>query len=110
MTYNFPNYAAIGEAAAKEMKRANAERNQDSYNTAWLRGYACALYDAQYGLDAGSVETARAIVECFETLLEQHGIIIPDDDRPADNDTPLYGSAYGDLMEHIVDILKGEKL
>lgn len=55
-----------------------------------------------------NVKTAFDIVECFEELLEQHGIIIPDDDRPADNDTPIYGCTYGDLVERITDILRGE--
>lgn len=51
-------------------------------------------------------ETAIAIIDLFEELLERHGIIIPDDDRPEDNDTPIYGTTYGDLMEAIESILE----
>lgn len=51
-------------------------------------------------------ETARAILDVFEELLEEHKIIIPDDDRPEDNDTPLYGCTYGDLLDKISTILE----
>ncbi len=53
-------------------------------------------------------ETIRAIVECFENLLELHGITIPDDDRPDGNDAPLYGCTYGNLLDDITNILRGE--
>jgi hypothetical protein len=48
---------------------------------------------------------AIAIVELFEDLLEKHNIIIPDDDRPADNDAPLYGCTWGNLVEEIAAML-----
>lgn len=50
-------------------------------------------------------KTAVGIVECFEDVLEDRGILVPDDDRPEDNDAPLYGATWGDLVEKIVEIL-----
>lgn len=109
MTYNLSTLAAICDAAKEATDRANHEPNQSSYNAGWLHGYARALADVRRGLDAGAANTARAIVECFEDLLELHGIIVPDDDRPAGNDSPLYGCTYGDLLDNINNILRGEK-
>lgn len=54
-------------------------------------------------------EKAVAILEAFENLLELHGIMIQDDDRPAGNDAPLYGCTYGDLFDKIHDILMEEE-
>lgn len=54
----------------------------------------------------GHRELARRIVEVFEDLLEAHGIIVPDADRPEDNDTPLYGCTYGDLVDRIEEVLR----
>lgn len=48
---------------------------------------------------------ATSIVELFEDLLDEHGIIIPDDDRPADNDAPLYGCTYGNLVDDVSDVI-----
>ena len=48
---------------------------------------------------------AIQIVELFEDLLEKHNIMIPDDSRPADNDAPLYGCTWGDLVAEIESIL-----
>jgi hypothetical protein len=105
MMYDLSNYAAICTAEKQATDRANHEPNQSSYNAGWLHGYARALADVRRGLDTGTAETSRAIVECFEDLLELHDIIIPDDDRPEGNDTPLYGCTYGDLLEQIKNIL-----
>lgn len=44
---------------------------------------------------------AMNLVEIFENLLEEHGIIIPDPDRPEDNDTPLYGCTWANLVDDI---------
>ncbi len=107
MNYDLSTYAAICDAEKDATHRANIEPNQSSYNAGWLHGYARALADVRRGLDAGTAETVRAIVECFEDLLELHGVIIPDDDRPEENDTPLYGCTYGDLLDQITDIIKG---
>lgn len=101
MTHNLSTLAAICDAAKEATDRANHEPNQSSYNAGWLHGYARALTDVRRDLDAGAADTARAIVECFENLLELHGIIVPDNDRPAENDSPLYGCTYGDLLEEI---------
>lgn len=49
-----------------------------------------------------SRQLAIDIIELFENVLEQHNIIIPDDDRPEDNDTPLYGMTYANLEDEIV--------
>lgn len=105
MNYNLSTLDAIRDAEKQATHRANIEPNQASYNAGWLHGYARALADTRRGLDAGAADTARAIVECFENLLELHGITIPDDDRPAGNDAPLYGCTYGDLLDQIKDLL-----
>lgn len=44
---------------------------------------------------------AMNLVEIFENLLEEHGIIIPDPDRPEDNDAPLYGCTWANLVDDI---------
>lgn len=59
-------------------------------------------------MESNTKETAVAIVERFEDLLERHGIMIPDDDRPADNDAPIYGTTYGNLVDEIKMILQEE--
>lgn len=48
---------------------------------------------------------ATNIVEAFEDLLERHDIIIPDEDRPDENDTPIFGCAYGDLVDRVESII-----
>lgn len=65
--------------------------------------------DARKEQNAATADTAYAIMECFENLLESHHIMIPDDDRPAGNDAPLYGCTYGDLFDAIHTILMEEK-
>ena len=54
MLYDLSNYAAIEKAAKLATDRANAERDQDCYNAAWLHGYARALADVRRGLDASN--------------------------------------------------------
>lgn len=106
MQYNLSTPAAITEAAKEAKTRANMEPSQGSYNAAWLHGYASALADVARQMEQNTKETAVAIVELFEDLLERHGLTIPDDDRPADNDTPIYGVTYGDLVDKIEAILQ----
>ena len=48
---------------------------------------------------------AMNLVEIFENLLEEHGIIIPDLDRPDDNDTPLYGCTWANLVDDIEEAI-----
>lgn len=48
------------------------------------------------------------IVEMFESLLEEHNIVIPspeDDQRDPDNAASLYGSTYSDLHDRIEEAL-----
>lgn len=44
---------------------------------------------------------AMNIIEIFENLLEENGIVVPDPDRPEDNDTPLYGCTWANLVDDI---------
>lgn len=50
-------------------------------------------------------ELAIFIVELFEELLEKQGIIIPDEDRPDDNDTPIYGVSWGELVDGVMELI-----
>lgn len=50
-------------------------------------------------------EMAVSIVDVFEALLDEHSIIIPDTDRPAGNDTPIYGHTYGRLIDDISEMI-----
>ena len=50
-------------------------------------------------------EIAAEICELFEDLLDKHGILIPDEDRPEGNDTSLYGMTYGCLLGDVEDII-----
>jgi hypothetical protein len=56
-------------------------------------------------MTSNTEQTARAVVELFEDLLERHGIIIPDDDRPEDNDAPLYGCTWANLVDQVAAII-----
>ena len=50
---------------------------------------------------------AAEIIECFEDLLEKHNIIIPDEDRTGTEDeAPIYGCTYGDLLGEIASIIR----
>lgn len=53
-------------------------------------------------------DEATRILECFESVLEANGIVIPspeDDDKEPDNCATLYGSVYSDLMDDVENIL-----
>ena len=57
-----------------------------------------------------SKQLAIEIINLFEDVLEEHNIIIPDSDRPEGNDTPLYGTTYGNLVDEITDALEDKEL
>lgn len=49
---------------------------------------------------------AITILEMFETMLEEKGIMIPDDDRTGeDEEACLYGATYATLEDQIVELL-----
>ena len=49
---------------------------------------------------------AIAILDIFEDMLEEKGVMIPDDDRTGDEgEACLYGCTYGDLEEEITALL-----
>ena len=55
-------------------------------------------------------ETA-SLVDCFESLLERKGIVVPDDDRTGESsESCLYGVTYSDLLDEVelmvIDLLK----
>ena len=59
-------------------------------------------------------ELAIAVVDAFEDLLEEKNMEIPCADRFEEaerhhdgNDAKIYGTEYGDLIEKVMDILKG---
>ena len=46
------------------------------------------------------------IVEVFEDILYEHGIIIPDDDRTGDEgEAPIYGCTYAEVEDSVTEIL-----
>jgi len=50
--------------------------------------------------------TAIQIIGVFEDLLDQYGILIPDDDRTgAEGEAPIYGITYGNLENKICELL-----
>lgn len=52
-------------------------------------------------------DLARSIINRFEDLLEEHGIVIPDSDRTgAEGEAPIYGMTYWDLVDDVCGILK----
>lgn len=49
---------------------------------------------------------AIAILDMFEDVLEEKGIMIPDDDRTGDEgEACLYGTTYGNLEDEIYALL-----
>ena len=58
--YNLFSIAAVSASAELAHIRANQEPNQDSYNAAWLHGYADALTKA-----AESLEPQRELMEAI---------------------------------------------
>lgn len=48
---------------------------------------------------------AMSLVEIFENLLEEHGIVVPDPDRPEENDAPLYGCTWANLIDDIEEAI-----
>lgn len=49
-------------------------------------------------------DEAMLIVEEFENVLNEYGIKVPspeDDERDEENETGLYGSTYGDLLDAV---------
>ena len=53
---------------------------------------------------------AMDIVGIFEDLLEEHGIKVPDDDRlGADDEAPIYGVTYGNLVDDVEKLLKAKQ-
>ena len=50
--YDLSGISAISAAAEQARARASQEPNQDSYNAAWLHGYADALEDTARQLEA----------------------------------------------------------
>ena len=49
-------------------------------------------------------DEAAAIVEMFEKVLEEKGMVVPspeDAEKDPDNDAPLYGSVYFDLLDEV---------
>ena len=53
-----------------------------------------------------SEELATEILDMFENLLDEHGIVIPDEDRTGDEgEACLYGMTYCALQEGIANVL-----
>jgi hypothetical protein len=49
---------------------------------------------------------AMLIVEIFEDLLDEHKIVIPNDDRTgAEGEAPLYGTTYWNLIDDVKNVL-----
>ena len=69
--YNLSSIAAVSASAELAHIRANQEPNQDSYNAAWLHGYADALAHA-----AEALEPQRELMEAIIGYMgELYGIL-----------------------------------
>lgn len=87
--YDLSTIGAISASAKLAHVRADQEPNQDSYNTAWLHGYADALSNA-----ANALEPQRELMETIIGYLgEQH------------DSTELYEILHGTLAMSDKDIL-----
>lgn len=52
-------------------------------------------------------QMAAEIILSFEHLLDQHCIIIPDEDRTGSTtEAPIYGTTYANLRDEIVEVLR----
>lgn len=52
---------------------------------------------------------AVEIVELFEDLLEEHGMMVPDEDRPGDEgEAPVYGCTWANLVDQIAELLEDQ--
>ena len=88
--------------------REGAEEEAAIFGTAYytLEDGITELLDQSDMYDAS---LANQIVNQFEDLLEQHSIVIPDDDRTgAEGEAPIYGVAYGSLVDNVLRCLCGE--
>ena len=49
---------------------------------------------------------AIMILDIIEDVLDENGVVIPDDDRTgADGEACIYGTTYGNLEEEIAELL-----
>ena len=71
--YNLSNISAVSTSAELAHIRANQEPNQDSYNAAWLHGYADALAHA-----AEALEPQRKLMEAIIGYMGELNSILHD--------------------------------
>lgn len=59
-----------------------------------------------YGIHS---KNAVEIVEFFEDLLDEYGMMVPDDDRRGDEgEAPIYGSTWANLVDEIAEYLEAK--
>ena len=98
-------------------------RGEDGCSWCWyFDGESCTTYSGEVVFPAMPDEgkepiythdEAALIVEEFENVLEKYGIKLPspeDDEREENNEAPLYGSTYSDLLDSVegtlIDLLE----
>lgn len=56
-------------------------------------------------------QLAFEIVDLFDDLLDQHNIYVPDEDRTgAEDEAPLYGCTYYDLVDEVAALIGSYKI
>lgn len=97
MDIKFSNKSDLDALYAKSRLRANNEPNQDSYNAAWLHGYADAIKDIAAGFSAIDIVDAYNRSCWKEDAVKHLGLFfgIDPDDIEAD---PAAAQACADQM------------
>lgn len=48
---------------------------------------------------------ANSVIDAVEDILDEKGVIVPDEDRPEGNDTPFYGCTWATVRDAVVQVI-----
>lgn len=110
MKLEFNSLKELDQAVAQAATRANQEPNQDSYNAAWLYGYAEALRNVADQLRSLDPVEVKILVDGgrVDTVLKNRNIPLQVEVIDADSDCEDYEelSAYQDALLHNPDYVR----